>query len=101
MPPADALVLIVYDELHRLAHHYMQTERAGHTLQTPALANEAYLRLVDVDGLARPRALLRDGRDVMRRILVDHARGHARDKHGGGVIMTSLDEVVHHFLLPL
>src|ERR1700674_316985 len=45
----DALVPIVYDELHRLAHHYMRTERAGHTLQTTALVNEAYLRLVGVD----------------------------------------------------
>ena len=45
----DALVALVYDELHRLAHHYMRTERPGHTLQTTALVNEAYLRLVGTD----------------------------------------------------
>ena len=92
----DALVPIVYDELHRLAHHYMRTERAGHTLQTTALVNEAYLRLVDVDRLEwRDRAhFFAMAATMMRRILVDHARGHARDKRGGGVIMTSLDENV-------
>jgi RNA polymerase sigma-70 factor (ECF subfamily) len=92
----DALVPIVYDELHRLAHHYMRTERTGHTLQTTALVNEAYLRLVDVDRLEwRDRAhFFAMAATMMRRILVDHARGHARDKRGGGVIMTSLDENV-------
>ena len=92
----DALVPIVYDELHRLAHHYMRTERAGHTLQTTALVNEAYLRLVDVDRMQwRDRAhFFAMAATMMRRILVDHARAHARDKRGGGVIMTSLDEDV-------
>jgi RNA polymerase sigma factor (TIGR02999 family) len=90
----DALVPIVYGELHRLAHHYMRTERAGHTLQTTALVNEAYLRLVDVDRMQwRDRAhFFAMAATMMRRILVDHARGHARDKRGGGVVMTSLDE---------
>ena len=90
----DALVPIVYGELHRLAHHYMRTERAGHTLQTTALVNEAYLRLVDVDRVQwRDRAhFFAMAATMMRRILVDHARGHARDKRGGGVVMTSLDE---------
>jgi RNA polymerase sigma factor (TIGR02999 family) len=92
----DALVPIVYGELHRLAHHYMRTERAGHTLQTTALVNEAYLRLVDVDRVQwRDRAhFFAMAATMMRRILVDHARGHARDKRGGGVVMTSLDEDV-------
>jgi RNA polymerase sigma-70 factor (ECF subfamily) len=92
----DALVPIVYDELHRLAHHYMRTERAGHTLQTTALVNEAYLRLVDVERLEwRDRAhFFAMAATMMRRILVDHARGHARDKRGGGVIMTSLKDDV-------
>jgi RNA polymerase sigma factor (TIGR02999 family) len=92
----EALVPIVYDELHRLAHHYMRTERAGHTLQTTALVNEAYLRLVDV-----PRMEWRDrahffamAATMMRRILVDHARAHARDKRGGGVVMTSINDDV-------
>jgi RNA polymerase sigma factor (TIGR02999 family) len=90
----DALVPIVYGELHRLAHHYMRTERVGHTLQTTALVNEAYLRLVDVDRVQwRDRAhFFAMAATMMRRILVDHARGHARDKRGGGVVMTSLDE---------
>ncbi|MCU1383075.1 MAG: polymerase sigma factor SigL [Acidobacteria bacterium] len=89
----DALVPIVYDELHRLAHHYMRTERAGHTLQTTALVNEAYLRLADVDRLEwNDRAhFFAMAATMMRRILVDHARAHARDKRGGGVVMTSLD----------
>ena len=92
----DALVPIVYDELHRLAHHDMRTERAGHTLQTTALVNEAYLRLVDVDRMEwRDRAhFFGMAATMMRRILVDHARAHARDKRGGGVVMTSLDEDV-------
>lgn len=90
----DALVPIVYAELHRLAHHYMRSERVGHTLQTTALVNEAYLRLVDV-----PRMQWQDrahffamAATMMRRILVDHARGHARGKRGGGLVMTSLDD---------
>src|ERR1700730_11414521 len=89
----DALVPIVYGELHRLAHHYMRTERAGRTLQTTALVNEAYLRLVDVDRVQwRDRAhFFAMAATMMRRILVDHARGHARDKRGGGMVMTSLD----------
>lgn len=89
----DALVPIVYDELHRLAHHYMRGERAGHTLQTTALVNEAYLRLADVEQLHwTDRAhFFAMAATMMRRILVDHARAHARDKRGGGVVMTSLD----------
>jgi RNA polymerase sigma factor (TIGR02999 family) len=90
----DALLPIVYDELHRLAHRYMRHERPGHTLQTTALVNEAYLRLVDVDRMQwRDRAhFFAIAATMMRRILVDHARAHARDKRGGGVVMTSLDE---------
>jgi RNA polymerase sigma factor (TIGR02999 family) len=89
----DALVPIVYDELHRLAHHYMRGERAGHTLQTTALVNEAYLRLADIEQLHwTDRAhFFAMAATMMRRILVDHARAHARDKRGGGVVMTSLD----------
>jgi RNA polymerase sigma-70 factor (ECF subfamily) len=92
----EALVAIVYDELHRLAHHYMRTERAGHTLQTTALVNEAYLRLVDVPRLEwRDRAhFFALAATMMRRILVDHARAHARDKRGGGVVMTSINDDV-------
>lgn len=92
-PAADALLSILYDELHRLAHHYMRTERAGHTLQTTALINEAYLRLVEIDRIQwRDRThFVAMAATVMRRVLVDHARAHARDKRGGGVAITSLD----------
>lgn len=89
----DRLVPIVYDELRRLAHYYMQGERAGHTLQTTALVNEAYLRLAGIKGLQwRDRAhFFAMAGTLMRRVLVDHARRQQRDKRGGGVSVTSLD----------
>jgi RNA polymerase sigma-70 factor, ECF subfamily len=92
-PSADALLSIVYDELHRLAHHYMRREHDGHTLQTTALINEAYLRLVEIDRIQwRDRThFVAMAATVMRRVLVDHARAQARDKRGGGVAITSLD----------
>jgi RNA polymerase sigma factor (TIGR02999 family) len=86
----------VYDELHRLAHHYMRGERREHTLQTTALVNEAYIRLVDLDRMQwRDRAhFFAMAATLMRRILVDYARERSRDKRGGGVSVTSLDEQV-------
>ncbi len=89
----DQLVALIYGELHRLAHHYMRGERQGHTLQTTALVHEAYLRLVDVDRIQwRDRAhFFAMAATTMRRILVDHARGQARDKRGGGVVITQLE----------
>jgi RNA polymerase sigma factor (TIGR02999 family) len=93
----DALVAIVYEELRRLAHHYMQGERANHTLQTTALVNEAYLRLTDLTRMQwRDRAhFFAMAATLMRRVLVDHARDRARDKRGGGVVFTALaDEQV-------
>ncbi len=89
----NQLVSLIYDELHRLAHHYMRSERPGHTLQTTALVHEAYLRLVDVDRIQwRDRAhFFAMAATTMRRILVDHARGQARDKRGGGVVITQLE----------
>jgi RNA polymerase sigma factor (TIGR02999 family) len=92
----DALLPVVYDELHRLAHHYMRGERRGHTLQTTALVNEAYIRLVDLDRMQwRDRAhFFAMAATLMRRILVDYARERSRDKRGGGVSVTSLDEQV-------
>ena len=91
---AEKLMPLVYDELHRLAHRYMSDERPGHTLQTTALLNEAYLRLV-----ASPHADW-EGRtqffgacaQVMRRILVDWARPRQALKRGGGVLALELDE---------
>ncbi len=77
---------LVYDELHRLAAHYMGGERREHTLQPTALVNEAYLRLVDssqVDWHGR-RHFVAASAQAMRRILIDHARARARAKRGGG-----------------
>ena len=90
----DALVPIVYEELRRLAHHYMRGEHAGHTLQTTALVNEAYLRLVDLERIEwRGRGhFFAIAATLMRRILVDHARDRGRDKRGGGVVLTSLGD---------
>jgi RNA polymerase sigma factor (TIGR02999 family) len=89
----DVLVPIIYAELRRLAHHYMQNERPGHTLQTTALVHEAYLRLTDVDRMQwRDRGhFFAMAATLMRRILVDHARDRARDKRGGGIVFTAID----------
>ncbi len=90
----DRLVPLVYDELRRLAHHYMRGERAGHTLQTTALVNEAYVRLTGIKGLQwsdRAHFFAMAG-TLMRRVLVDYARHRGRDKRGGGVSVTSLDD---------
>ena len=69
---------IVYDELHRLAHYYLKREQAGHSLQTTALVNEAYMRLVDYKRMQwQNRAhFMAAAAQAMRRILVDHARRH-------------------------
>lgn len=89
----ERLTPIVYNELHRLARRYMQRERPGHSLQTTALVNEAYLRLVDYERMQwQDRAhFFAVSAQVMRRILVEHARRHNL-KRGGGVIHISLDE---------
>lgn len=81
----DQLTPLVYDELRRMARHYMRRERTGATLQTTALANEAYLRLVDVKNVAwADRAhFFAISAQMMRRILVDAARARASAKRGG------------------
>jgi RNA polymerase sigma-70 factor, ECF subfamily len=81
----DRLTPLLYDELRRLAHGYMRHERAGHTLQTTALVNEAYLRLVDVKQVAwQDRAhFFAVAARAMRRVLVDAARSRAAVKRGG------------------
>lgn len=81
----NELLPIVQDELHRIARRHMRREAPGHTLQTTALVNEAYLRLVDqthVDWKSRAHFFGIAAR-LMRQILVDHARGVAREKRGG------------------
>ncbi len=91
----DELVPLVYDELHRLAHRYMGGERSGHTLQTTALVDEAYLRLVDQRVHWQNRThFFAIAAQVMRRILVDHARSHAYQKRGGGAQQVELNEAM-------
>jgi RNA polymerase sigma factor (TIGR02999 family) len=91
----QALTPIVYAELHRLARHYMRRERSDHSLQATALVNEAYMRLADYRRMQwRDRAhFFAVSAQVMRRILVDHARRH-NVKRGRGVQHVSLDDVV-------
>src|ERR671931_341138 len=83
----EELTPLVYEELHRLAHHYMSRERAGHTLQTTALVNEAYVRLIDWKQVRwQSRAhFFAVAAQLMRRILVDFARSRGYQKRGGGV----------------
>ena len=90
----DELYPLVYDELHRLARRYMSRERKGHTLQTTALINEAYVRLVDQKNVhwANRSHFFAISAQIMRRILIDHARRHAYAKRGGGARQVSLDE---------
>jgi len=89
----DRLTPIVYSELHRLARRYMRGERNGHSLQTTALVNEAYLRLVDYNRMRwQDRAhFFAVSAQLMRRILVEYARKHNLTR-GGGVIHVALDD---------
>ena len=86
------LTPIVYNELHRLAHHYLKRERAGHSLQTTALVNEAYMRLVDYKRMHwQNRAhFMAAAAQAMRRILVDYAR-RRNAKRGANAEHVSLD----------
>jgi RNA polymerase sigma factor (TIGR02999 family) len=92
----DRLMPLVYEELRRMANHYMRNERRGHTLQTSALVNEAYLRLVDHENIEwQNRAhFFGVAAQAMRRILVDHARSRNYQKRGGGAQQVSLDEAM-------
>ena len=93
---ASKLIPVVYDELRRLAGGYMRRERKDHTLQPTALVHEAYLKLIEqraVDWQGRAH-FFGIAAQVMRRILIDHARGHMRDKRGGGAIPVPLDEAL-------
>ena len=90
----DELVPIIHEELRRLARHQMRGERDNHTLQTTALVNEAFLRLVDLRRIRwqdRAHFLALSAR-LMRRILVDHARSRSYQKRGAGVANVTLDE---------
>ncbi len=93
-PSADDLLPLVYDELRRLAEGYLRRERPGHTLQPTALVHEAYLRLVDqdrVDWQGRTH-FLAVGAHMMRRLLIDHARGRGRVRRGGDRQRLTLDD---------
>ena len=85
---------LVYDELRRLAHRYIRREKPGHTLQTSALVNEAYVRLVDQSNIQWESRSHFFGiaACLMRRILVDQARRRNFAKRGGGTIRVSLNE---------
>jgi RNA polymerase sigma factor (TIGR02999 family) len=92
----DRLVPLVHDELHQLARRYMRRERADHTLQTTALVNEAYLRMIavsEVDWQSRAHFFAIAAR-VMRRILVDSARRRRAPQRGGAVQHMPLDEAL-------
>jgi RNA polymerase sigma-70 factor (ECF subfamily) len=90
----DRLTPLVYDELRRIAHRYLRRERDGHTLETTALVNEAYLRLVGQQKIEwQNRAhFFAVTAQVMRHILIDHARRRRYAKHGGEAEHVSLEE---------
>ena len=94
MSAFDELVPLVYRELRLLAHRYMRQERHDHMLQTTALVNEAYLRLIDVNRIQwQNRAhFLAVAAQTMRRILVEFARQRSRQKRGGSAIRVTLDD---------
>jgi RNA polymerase sigma factor (TIGR02999 family) len=91
----EQLTPLVYAELRRIASRQMQRERPGHTLQPTALVHEAFLRLSGGSAATwQDRAhFFAVVAQVMRRILIDHARAHARDKRGAGAVHVPLDEV--------
>jgi RNA polymerase sigma factor (TIGR02999 family) len=92
----ERLIPLVHAELHRIARRYMRNERAGHTLQTSALINEAYLRLIDAQQVHwQNRAhFFGIAAQLMRRVLVDFARSRSYKKRGGGALQVSLDETM-------
>jgi len=96
----ERLIPAVYQELRRMAEHYFRRERAGHTLQPTALVHEAYLKLIDQRGVEwQNRAhFFAVAAQIMRRILVDHARAKHREKRGGHGLTLSLNEAAGYTL---
>jgi len=94
----ESLMPLVYAELKRLAGSYLRRERPNHTLQSAALVNEAYLRLVDQNQTQWQNKAHFFGiaAQMMRRILADHARGHNAAKRGAGIPKLELDEAMAH-----
>ena len=94
----DALMPLVYDELRRLAHHYLQRERPDHTLQSTALVHEAYARLVgqNLPEWQNRAHFFGVAAQLMRQILVDYARSHRAGKRGGSACKLPLDDAESH-----
>ena len=92
---AERVLPLVYDELRRIASRQLSQERSGHTLQATAIVNEAYLRLEGQHGLRWPSRghFFAFAAHLIRRVLVDHARHHNRDKRGGGLAHVTLEEM--------
>lgn len=92
----NKLMPLVYDELHRLASHYLRRERPGHTLQTTALVHEAYLKLVDQKSANWQNRLqfFSAAANVMRHVLVDYARRRKAFKRGGDYCRLSIDKAI-------
>jgi RNA polymerase sigma factor (TIGR02999 family) len=91
----DQLLPLVYDQLRKLASRCLRAERPDHTLAATALVHEAYLHLVDVDLAWNDRVhFFAVSARILRRILVEHARAHQREKRGGGVQKVELDEAI-------
>ena len=90
----DSLVPLVYGELRRIAQHYLRNERPGHTLQSTALVHEAYVRLIgqNLPEWQNRAHFFAVAAQLMRQILVDHARGRRSNKRGGGVCKLALEE---------
>ncbi len=90
----DSLMPLVYQELHRLAHHYLRNERPGHTLQSTALVHEAYVRLIEQDNpeFQNRAHFFGVAAHVMRQILVDYARAHRAAKRGGDAFRIPLED---------
>ncbi len=98
----EKLAPLVYSEFRRLAHHYMGRQRPGHTLQTTALVNEAYLRLAGQEkpSFTNRSHFLAVAAKAMRQILVDHAKASRRQKRGAGASEIEFDEAVMSLPLP-
>lgn len=93
---ADVLLALVYDELRKIASQYLRKERSGHTLQPTALVHEAYIKLIDISDINwQDRAhFFAVSANVMRHILVDHARAKLSEKRGGSAQRIELDDAI-------
>jgi RNA polymerase sigma factor (TIGR02999 family) len=98
----EALLPLVYEELRRLARHYLRGERLNHTLQPTALVHEAYLKMVGMEQIAWQNRAQFFGMaaTLMRQILVDHARAYRAEKRGSGEVRLALDDAINLFSQP-